>query len=107
MFVVRYAAVAALAIWLGAAAIVAAGHASPELLRCAPGVAYVCGAAILVSLTIMKFVGPPPHAYALRAGLVSLMIAASAIASIRRTPLAAAAVNTGVGLVLLGWYARE
>ena len=67
-------------------------------------IGYACGATMLVCLVVMKFVGPPPAAFPLRAGLVSLMLVATAMAGGRRP---AAASSAAVGLILLGWYARE
>ena len=106
MFLVRYVSLAALVAWLGSLAIVLAGAATGEWIGHVPAMGYACGATMLVGLVIMKFVGPPPAAFPLRAGLVSAMLVATAVAGTRR-PEVGAASSTAVGLVLLGWYARE
>jgi hypothetical protein len=38
-------------------------------------VAYACGAILLVCLFVMKFIGPPPHAFVARVALVATMLA--------------------------------
>src|SRR2546428_10394219 len=70
MLAVRYVALAALVVWLGGMVTVVFG----DLLRPYHVVALVCGAVILVSLFVMKFVGPPPHAFVPRASLTALML---------------------------------
>ena len=109
MFVVRYVALIALAIWVG-------GMVTPFWLGAGPPrvpslsrpLAYTCGAAALVSLFVLKFVGPPPRAFPFRAGLVVLMLAvvtyAHAMSVASGLP---AALNIAIGLILLAWYARE
>src|SRR5437868_2447195 len=107
MFVVRYIAVAALALWLGGTAALIAGYASDELVKHATTFAYIMGAAILACLMVLKFVGPPPHAFQVRAALVVAMIVATAVCAFRRTPAPGLGVNLALGSVLLAWYARE
>jgi hypothetical protein len=109
VFVVRYVALVALAIWMG-------GMVTPlwfdsGAARFQPlsrQLAYPCGAVMLLSLFILKFVGPPPRAFAFRAALVVLMLAivtwAHAMAVTSGIPTA---VNVAIGLVLVSWYARE
>ena len=56
----------------------------------------------------MKFVGPPPHDFFRRAGLVAVMLAVAISAGLR--PQAADAsmtINIALGFVLLFWYIRE
>jgi len=109
VFVVRYVALVALAIWVG-------GMVTPFWLGAGPArvptlsrqLAYTCGATALVSLFVLKFVGPPPRAFPFRAALVALMLAnvtyAHAMAVTSVVPLA---LNVAVGLILMSWYARE
>ena len=109
MFVVRYVALIALAIWVG-------GMVTPFWLAADPArvpslsrqLAYTCGAAALVSLFLLKFVGPPPRAFPFRAGLVVLMLTIVAVAHIMSvTSVLPTALNIAIGLILLAWYARE
>lgn len=106
MILVRYATLLALVIWLGAMM----GERFGELFRRAHLVAYACGATTLIGLFVLKFVGPPPTNFVLRAGLATLMVAISLGAAFV-APRGAAdllmTVNIGLGLVLLIWYARE
>lgn len=97
MFAVRYVALAALVVWLGGmillgalvapltfrvlqvsdpvAGRVLAGALFGEILRAFHLLAYGCGALIIVSLLLMKFVGPPPRAFIARIGIVVVMLA--------------------------------
>jgi hypothetical protein len=96
VFVVRYLALAALAAWVGGMMVlsllagpstlhwlqgtpvsdpVTGGTSISALLRLFHALAYACGGVILVCLFAIKFLGPPPHAFKLRAALVALMIA--------------------------------
>ena len=96
MFAIRYVALLALVVWLGGmillGALVApstfrmlqasdaetgrvlAGSLFGEILRLFHVLAYACGAIILACLLVMKFVGPPPQGFVLRAGIVVLML---------------------------------
>jgi hypothetical protein len=100
MFVVRYVALLALVLWVGVMVIEA------SWIRPAQLVGLVCGAVLLVSLTALKFLGPPPHAFFSRAAIVGVMLAIAMFSrySGRTAP---AAINLVLGIVLLGWYARE
>jgi hypothetical protein len=102
MFAVRYVALAALVVWIGGQLTSVGGQLfdRPDLL------AYACGAIIVVALLVMKFVGPPPHAFAPRFALVVLMLAIAA-ATGPRARSAALTVNLALGAVLLFWYVRE
>lgn len=106
MIVVRFATLVALVLWLGAMTAARFG----ELLRRVDLVAYSCGAVIIVGLFVMKFIGPPPHSFAARAGIAVLMVAiaiGAASARMAGATDALLAVNIVLGLVLLTWYARE
>lgn len=98
MLVIRYLALMVLVIWLGgmialgllvapttfgvlqtsaadpATGRMLAGSVFGEILRRFHLLAYGCGAVILVSLFIMKFVGPPPAAFELRVSIVVCML---------------------------------
>jgi hypothetical protein len=54
---------------------VLAGALFGAMLRQFHLMAYVCGAVLLVCLFVMKFVGPPPHAFVARIAIVTLMLA--------------------------------
>jgi hypothetical protein len=106
MFVVRYIALAMLVVWLGELTLVLADNLTANLIRRVDLIAYLCGSAILISFLVMKVIGPPPRAFAVRISLVSLMLLLT-VARFPRPSRAAAMVNTALGLVLLAWYARE
>jgi hypothetical protein len=159
---VRYVALSALVVWIGAMVTlgllvapstfqalqeadlssgrVLAGLVFGEVLRRFHLLSYVCGAVLLVSLFVMKFVGPPPSGFVARSALVLAMLAVSLYSGLpvsrelesiqaqvagpvsslpaadlrrqrfddlhRRSTLLMT-INLGLGLVLLGWYARE
>lgn len=106
MIVVRYATLVALVLWLGAMT----GARFGDLVARAAPIGYVCGAAVLIGLVVMKLVGPPPRAFFARAGVTAVMIALAAGASFVRSAdaaLAVATVNIALGFVLLMWYVRE
>ena len=97
MLAVRYLALVALVVWLGGMAVlgsivapstfrvlqaidpgngrVLAGALFGEVLGRFHLVAYACGAILVVCLFVMKFVGPPPRAFAIRAAIVAVMLA--------------------------------
>jgi hypothetical protein len=51
-----------------------AGAVFGTILRRFHYVAYACGAIIYVSLFLMKFLGPPPQAFVVRAAIVFVML---------------------------------
>jgi hypothetical protein len=102
MVVVRYAALVALVVWLGAmqtAIVAGAGH-EPIWLQ------YVCGGLVIVCLFAMKFLGPPPRAFVARLAIAVLMLGSTAYAH-RYEVAAATIVSLALGYVSLIWYARE
>ena len=104
MLAVRYVALAALVVWLGGMVTAVFG----EFLRPFHLVSLACGAVILVSLFIMKFVGPPPHAFVPRAALTALMLLILGVSALfRGVSGALMAVNLALGFLLLFWYVRE
>lgn len=103
MPVVRYVALAALVVWLGGTLQAAGG----DLGRHAPAIAYACGAVMLVSLFVMKFVGPPPHGFVVRVALVLVMLGVTTAAILRGPSRSATIATAALGGVLLAWYARE
>jgi hypothetical protein len=109
MIVVRYATLMALVIWLGSMM----GARFGELVGRFDLLAYACGAAVVVGLFVMKFLGPPPPAFIPRVAIVFLMLGiavASATFVARIAPDLSkmlSAINIGLGLVLLFWYVRE
>jgi hypothetical protein len=110
MFVVRFAALIALAVWLGGlvAPIWLTGAVPVEADRDTRLLAYVCGGVLLVSLFVLKFMGPPPHRFTLRAAIVAVMIVLVIYAHAAHvTSVAPTAINIVLALVLLSWYARE
>jgi hypothetical protein len=109
MLAIRYATLAALVVWLGGMVTLALLIApSAEDLRRFQSVGYTCGGIIFVCLFVIKFVGPPPHDFLRRAGLVAVMLAVAVYAGIR--PQAATitmTIDIVLGFVLLFWYVRE
>jgi hypothetical protein len=104
MLAVRYVALAALVVWLGGMVTVVFGNKLPPFHF----VALICGAVILVSLFVMKFVGPPPQGFVPRAALTLLMLLLVALSAMARTAAAVIMViNLALGFLLLFWYARE
>jgi hypothetical protein len=105
MIVVRYATLVALVLWLGALI----GARFGDLTRRVEPFGYVYGAAILVGLLVMKFVGPPPHGFVARVAVVALMLALAGAASVGSADTRAllTSVNVALGFVLLMWYVRE
>ncbi|MQA30588.1 MAG: hypothetical protein GEU82_12265 [Luteitalea sp.] len=117
MVAVRYIALAALVVWVGGmitlqllVAPARQSAAAGEVWRLYHLLAYGCGATVFVSLFIMKFVGPPPRAFPLRAAIVFLMLLLAAYSGMRVAadpPAPLATINVGLGLLLLFWYVRE
>ncbi len=99
MLAIRYLALAALVVWLGgmialgllvapsifgvlqsavpdaANGRMLAGATFGEILRRFHLLAYGCGAIIMASLFVMKFVGPPPQSFVPRVAMVAVMLA--------------------------------
>jgi hypothetical protein len=106
MIIVRYATLAALVLWLGAMT----GARFGELVRRVDLVGYACGAATIVGLFVLKFMGPPPRGFIARVGVAVLMLAlavASSLAASRDTAATLMTVNIVLGFALLIWYVRE
>ena len=103
MVVVRYVALVALVVWLGAMQSVLVGTGTAWYIASA----YGCGAVLVVCLFAMKFVGPPPRAFFIRLGIVVLMLLMTLCDRWLIPGPTATYVNTALGLVLLAWYARE
>ena len=104
MAAVRYAALAALVVWLGGILAILFGDA----LRHEQLITYACGSVVFVSLLVMKFVGPPPRAFMPRAAIVVAMVAVALLATFRVLPVTTfAALDLALGCVLLSWYVHE
>jgi len=106
MIVVRYATLVALVIWLGAMVDERYG----DLFRRAHLLTYACGVTTVVGLFVLKFLGPPPMAFVVRAVIAILMLAiafAAALLAPREAANILLTVNIGLGFVLLVWYVRE
>ena len=106
MLAIRYVTLAALVVWLGGLVTLGLLVApSGENLRQLQLVGYACGAIIFVCLIVLKFVGPPPHDFFPRIGLVAAMLAVAIYSGVRTRP--AVFVDIGIGFVLLSWYVRD
>jgi hypothetical protein len=104
MLAVRYVVLVALVVWLGGMVTALFG----PWVRPLSLVAAACGGVILVGLLAMKFIGPPPSAFFVRAGLTAVMLLFAAGSALYRTAAKEiAAVNLALGLVLLFWYVKE
>ena len=103
MVVVRYVALVALVVWLGAMQSGFFGTATAWYIA----ISYGCGALLVVGLFAMKFVGPPPRAFFIRLGIVVLMLLMTLFDQWLIPGATATYVNTALGLVLLAWYAHE
>jgi hypothetical protein len=101
---IRFIALASLVIWLGGMVVlgllvapstfrvlqaqdpvagrVLAGALFGDILRRFYLLEYACGALIVACLFIVKFVGPPPRAFALRAAIVVVMLGIAGYAGI-------------------------
>jgi hypothetical protein len=101
---IRFIALAALVVWLGGMVVlgllvapstfrvlqtqdpvagrVLAGALFGEILRRFYILAYACGAIVLLCLVIMKFVGPPPQAFLVRAAIVVVMLGLAGYAGV-------------------------
>jgi len=103
MVVVRYTALVALVVWLGAmqTALVAGAALEPIWLQ------YACGGVIVVCLFAMKFLGPPPRAFVVRLGIALLMIGLTAYAHRNGHWYPVVLTPMALGFVSLIWYARE
>jgi hypothetical protein len=105
MILVRYVTLVALVIWLGALVDERFG----DLVRRAHLLTYASGAVTVTGLFVLKFMGPPPRAFVMRAVIAVLMLALA----LATTFVARDAANLmltadiGLGLVLLIWYVRE
>jgi hypothetical protein len=118
MFVVRQIGLVALAVWLGGMSVIAflvapttfrvleaaephngrvlAGALFGEVLQGFHLLAYACGVILLLSLLIIKFVGPPPRAFKVRTGIVTLMLAIALYSGVPLTR-ALAGLQSSVG----------
>lgn len=106
MLAVRFVTLAALVVWLGGMVTLAVlTTPSPQVFQEFQWVGYLCGAVIFLCLLVLKFVGPPPHDFFPRIGIVSLMLLLALYPGIRsQTSLM---IDIVLGFVLLFWYVRE
>ena len=99
MLALRYAALLAVAVWLGGLIVLGAiaapstfdvtasrqvandrtlaGAIFGEMLRRFHSLAYLCGGILLASIVARKVLGPTPRPFAVRVGISSLMLAAT------------------------------
>lgn len=101
---VRYVALVALVLWIGGMA----GALFGDLFGRTQLLAGACGVVILISLFVMKFVGPPPPAFVPRAAITVVMLLLVAASIFQRTASTTLlTINLALGLMLLFWYVRE
>jgi hypothetical protein len=103
MVAVRYAALAALVLWLSGMLSLVAGDSLRHQI-----VWYGCGALVLLSLFVMKFVGPPPRAFIPRASIVAIMLIIELLGAFQQLSMpVATGASLALGAILLFWYAHE
>ena len=109
MLAIRYASLAALVVWLGGLVTIAFVVApSSENAGRFHAVGFGCGAIVFICLIVLKFVGPPPHDFFPRIGLVALMLLTAIYAHFwSPLTLVPMSIEIALGFVLLFWYARE
>ena len=110
MLAVRYAALAALVVWLGGMLTIeiVGGTLDGDTLGRFHLVAYACGAIVFICLFVMKFVGPPPRGFVPRVGIVTVMLGLELYSDRLQQPWAAfMPINVALGLALLFWYVPE
>lgn len=111
MFALRYAALVALVVWVGGLIVLLlAGADACDLARVGHRIALICGSVLLVTLFAMKFLGPPPYAFRIRALVAAVMLAialGSTLDAAQSAITALRAFNAAAGLFLLAFYARE
>ena len=115
---VRFAALAAVVFVAGGTSLALAHIVRADADPLLQWIVTACGALVVVSLFVMKFVGPPPRSFVPRAALAFVLTVVSATATVlpRFVPAADTYmpgitmllwVELALGLVLLTWYARE
>lgn len=119
MIAVRYAALLALVVWVGGmvvlellgapstSQILPDGSPAAGILQQFHLLAYGCGAVLLASFIVLKLVGPPPRAFIARIAIVVVMLGVALYSGLYAFSTALLTVNMALGLVLVGWYARE
>ena len=109
MLAVRYLTLTALVIWVGGLVTVRWLLASTaQAVATLPVAGYVCGAVMLLGLLVLKFVGPPPHAFVPRAAIVAAMLALQlASDGFQVASTLAPIISMMFGFGLLFWYVRE
>lgn len=111
MFVLRYVALSALAVWTGALVLgLAAGSEQADVAGALHRLAMACGTTVVVALSAIKLIGPPPAAFPVRVLVAAAMLAvslASGFTAAGALQTALTAASTAAGLFLLTFYARE
>ena len=102
MVAVRYAALAALVLWIGGMVSILVGDVFARFPA-----AVACGMVVLVSLFVMKFVGPPPQGFKARLALAILMLGVAIFGQAARKQPVTHPALLALGLIMLTWYARE
>jgi hypothetical protein len=118
VFVVRFAALAAVVVVVGGTSLALADVVRADAEALLQWIVTASGALAVVSLFVMKFVGPPPHSFVPRAALAFALTIAAALTTVvprlvpavhSYLPVATTLVwvELVLGLALLTWYARE
>jgi hypothetical protein len=109
MLAIRYLTLAALVVWLGGMVTLGLIVApSAEEMQHFHSIGFACGAIIFICLFVLKFVGPPPHYFFRRAGIVAFMLVVAAYAALRpQASTLTMTIDIVLGFVLLFWYVRE
>jgi uncharacterized membrane protein len=108
MLALRYAALLAVAVWLGGLLVlgaiaapstfdvaaarhrpndrIVAGAIFGEMLRRFHALAYLCGGVLLASIVARKVLGPTPRPFAVRVGIASAMLATTLVSGLVVAP---------------------
>jgi hypothetical protein len=118
VFVVRFAALASVVIVVGGSSLALASLIRADAVQLLEWIVAAAGLLVIVSLFVMKFVGPPPQSFVPRAALAFALTAAGTLTTVLPfiLPTAQAYVPSmasllwaelALGIALLTWYARE
>jgi len=118
VFVVRFAALAAVVTVVGGTSLGLADLIRTDAVQLLEWIVTTAGLLTVVSLFVMKFLGPPPQSFVLRAALACALTIAGTLATV--VPYMLPTVHSYLpsitsllwtelvlGIVLLTWYARE
>jgi len=118
VFVVRFAALAAVVVVVSGTSFALVDVIGTDGAQPLQWIVAAAGALTFVGLFVMKFVGPPPQSFVVRAALAFALTMAAACATVAPYALSTRWsytppitmllwVELALGIALLTWYARE